>query len=90
MKSLGGGFFGGLFERKHEGDEIAPIREAFNKDVEMVGHDAVGVDGERVVEGDLAEFLNQPAGAIGRMENGQATVAANGHKVLAAAEVFRS
>jgi len=46
VKCFGGGFFGGLFEREHEGDEIAPVRKALNKDVEMVGHDTVGVDGK--------------------------------------------
>ena len=90
VKCSGGGFFGGLFKRQHEGNEIAPVCAALSKDVAVVGHDTVGVDGKCVVERDLAEFLDQPAGTIWHTENGQATVATEGHKVLAVADVVRS
>jgi len=59
-----------VFERLHEGQEIRIWRQAFDEKMKVVGHEAVGVNGEITSRSSFAEDIDQQIAKIGVTEIG--------------------
>jgi hypothetical protein len=78
-----------LFEGIDELHEIGGVREAFTKEMNMIGHDAIGMQRKIPLGGSFHEMTEQPFPPGPIREKGRAPLGPNGHEImLATAVVF--
>jgi len=81
---------GALFESVDELDQIGSLRKSFTKEVDVVGHDAIGVKRKTSLSGNLQQMPNQPLPPRLIRKEGRALLGPNGHEINSeAAVVFR-
>ena len=79
-----------LFEGIDQLHEIGGIRETFTKEMNMVGHDAIGMQGKISLSGSFHETTEQPFSPGPIREKSRAPLGPNGYEItLATAVVFR-
>jgi hypothetical protein len=79
-----------LFESIDELHEIGGVRETFTKEMNMVGHDAIGMQRKIPLSGNFHEMTEQPFPPGLIREKSRVPLGPNGHEImLATAVVFR-
>jgi hypothetical protein len=79
-----------LFEGIDQLHEIGGVRETFTKEMNMVGHDAIGMQRKIPLSGSFHEMTEQPFPPQPIREKSRAPLGHNGHEImLATAVVFR-
>jgi hypothetical protein len=79
-----------LFEGVDELHEIGGVRETFTKEMNMVGHHAIGMQRKIPLRGSFHEMTEQPLPPQPIREKSRAPLGPNGYEImLAAAVVFR-
>lgn len=79
-----------LFEGIDQLHEIGGVRETFTKEMNMVGHDAIGMQRNIPLSGSFHEMTEQPFPPGPIREKSRAPLGPNGHEILlATAVVFR-
>jgi len=79
-----------LFEGIDELHEIGGVRETFTKEMNMVGHDAIGMQGKIPLSGSFHEMTEQPFPPQRIRKKSRAPLCPNGHEIMpATAVVFR-
>ena len=71
-----------LFERIHEGEHVAGVGCACAKEVKVVGHGAIGVNGKGFARGGGLEMFDYGFGIFVFCEERFALVAADGHEIV--------
>jgi 5-formaminoimidazole-4-carboxamide-1-beta-D-ribofuranosyl 5'-monophosphate synthetase len=79
--------FGFLFEGIDEEEEVGIFGRSRREEVEMAGHCAIGVDGERVADGFGFESIEDGEGGLVLREERLAFVAAEGDEIISFAKV---
>jgi hypothetical protein len=78
-----------LFEGIDQLHEIGRVRETFTEEMNMVGHDAIGMQGKIPLSGNFHEMTKQPFPPQPIREKSRAPLGPNGYEImLATAVVF--
>jgi hypothetical protein len=76
-----------LFEGIDELHEIGGVRETFTKEMNMVGHDAIGMQGKIPLSASFHEMTEQPFPPGPIREKSRAPLGPNGYEIILASAV---
>jgi hypothetical protein len=76
-----------LFEGIDELHEIGGVREAFTKEMDMVGHDAIGMQRKIPLSGSFHQMTEQPLPPQPIREKSRAPLGPHGYEIMLAAAV---